>query len=210
MLYIYDILLNFNNNLIEYFEWEDSDSIKYVKKALLFKISSNMINDIIKNEIILDSSFVSTIPKYEMNGAKDASSLCLFTDGMIAIGTLIKNNKIVGISRLIIDEEREVIEESESLNITNIGYQVVENKNIENKYLTRKEKEEKRKLKEEIEKLYKEKKEEKLMYLYYEYTENESKNIEHIYTYLIKSLEGYNIKHRKLYEIISLSNANLK
>ena len=33
MSYIYDIILNFNKNLIEFFEWEDSDDIKYVKKV---------------------------------------------------------------------------------------------------------------------------------------------------------------------------------
>lgn len=32
MVYIYDILLNFNKNLIEYFEWEEKDNIKYIKK----------------------------------------------------------------------------------------------------------------------------------------------------------------------------------
>ena len=35
MVYIYDILLNFNKNLIEYFEWDDKDSIKYVKSFVL-------------------------------------------------------------------------------------------------------------------------------------------------------------------------------
>ena len=48
MVYIYDILLNFNKNLIEYFEWDDKDSIKYVKKIALFKVSSKVIDDFIR------------------------------------------------------------------------------------------------------------------------------------------------------------------
>ena len=37
MTYIYDILLNLSKELIEFFEWEDSDNIKYVKKIAVFK-----------------------------------------------------------------------------------------------------------------------------------------------------------------------------
>ena len=35
MAYIYDILLNFNKELIEFFEWEESDKIKYGNLTLL-------------------------------------------------------------------------------------------------------------------------------------------------------------------------------
>ena len=35
MIYIYDILLNFNTSLIEFFEWEENDLIKYIKKIML-------------------------------------------------------------------------------------------------------------------------------------------------------------------------------
>lgn len=37
MIYIYDILLNFNTSLIEFFEWEENDLIKYIKKFLYIK-----------------------------------------------------------------------------------------------------------------------------------------------------------------------------
>ena len=67
MNYIYDILLNFNKYLIEYFEWKDTDDIKYVKKIMLFKIDQKTIKDIIENIVILDNKFTSNIPKYEMS-----------------------------------------------------------------------------------------------------------------------------------------------
>ena len=38
MTYIYDILLNLSKELIEFFEWEDSDNIKYVKKIVFSKL----------------------------------------------------------------------------------------------------------------------------------------------------------------------------
>ena len=34
MIYIYDIVLNLNKELIEYFEWDTNDNIKYIKKFL--------------------------------------------------------------------------------------------------------------------------------------------------------------------------------
>ncbi len=61
MTYIYDILLNFNENLVEYFEWNDNDKIKYVKKIILFKVSSKVIEDIIYNDVLFDSSFTDKI-----------------------------------------------------------------------------------------------------------------------------------------------------
>lgn len=109
MVYIYDILLNFNKNLIEYFEWEEKDKIKYIKKIMVFKTTTNTIKDIIENEIILDKNFTKQIPKYEMNGLKNNSSTCLLTDGNIVIGILIKENIITDISRLLLDEENEIL-----------------------------------------------------------------------------------------------------
>ena len=85
MSYIYDILLNFNKNLIEYFEWEDTDKIKYIKKILLFKTSKQTVKDIIENEVLLDSAFTSNIPKYEINDLKEEKKISHITDGEIVI-----------------------------------------------------------------------------------------------------------------------------
>ena len=38
MIYIYDILLNFNTSLIEFFEWEENDLIKYIKKIPIYNL----------------------------------------------------------------------------------------------------------------------------------------------------------------------------
>ena len=39
MNYIYDVLLNFfpNNTLIEFYEWQEKDSIDHVKKYQIFE-----------------------------------------------------------------------------------------------------------------------------------------------------------------------------
>lgn len=210
MVYIYDILLNFNKDLIEFFEWEDTDNIKYVKKIVVFKTSSKVINDVIYNEVVFDSNFTRTIPKYEMNGMKDAGSLCILTDGLMAIGLLIKNNKPILISRLLLDEEYEVLELVNNLDNTIINYKIMNPKTKEIGFLTRKERKIKNKLSLEIDKLYEIDKNEKLIYLYYEFTNCESGNVDYIYKYLKDSLNNFDYRHKKLYDILLLSNAKLE
>ena len=34
MKYIYDIILNFNERLYEFYEWKDNDDIEYIKKII--------------------------------------------------------------------------------------------------------------------------------------------------------------------------------
>lgn len=210
MTYIYDILLNLSKELIEFFEWEDSDNIKYVKKIAVFKTSSKVIKDIIFNEIIFDNNFTKIIPKYEMNGMKSAGSLCLLTDGLLVIGLLIKESKPVLISRLLLDEEFEVLELANNLENTNIEYKIISEKPKSKNFLTRKEKTIKNKLNLEIDKLYEIKNEEKLIYLYYEFTNLECNNIDYIYKYIKDSLKNFNDRHRKLYDILLLSDTKLK
>ena len=61
MVYVYDIVLNLNNELLEFFEWEDNDRIKYIKKVPLIKTDDAFIYDLINNNIKLEDSFINDI-----------------------------------------------------------------------------------------------------------------------------------------------------
>lgn len=209
MVYVYDILLNFNKDLIEYFEWEDSDNIKYAKKITLFKITRKAMRDILTKEIEFNDNFIKKTLKYELDGFTSKTSYTLFTDETLVVGVTIKNNRIDLVSRLLVDEEQEVIEIAEQIDYANIDYKILKDKVKDSFVLTRKEKLIKTMLYEEIKKLYKEKKFEKLKYLYYEYTGNENRNIKHIYNYLIDSLCDLNYNHKRLIDILELSNKNM-
>jgi len=52
---------------------------------------------------------------------------------------------------------------------------------------------------------YKKKDLHKLRYLYYEYFNEESDDLEEIYKSLINTLDKYNVKHNNLYKLIKLS-----
>ena len=201
MAYIYDILLNFNKELIEFFEWEESDKIKYIKKIALFKVRGKVLKDLINNEISLGKTFLDKLTSYEMNGLESCKS-CLLTDGVMAIGILIKNNKIVSYSRLLLDEENEILEVSEKLEYIDLNYKILCARSAKCNNLTRKELDIKNKLGLILDDLYKMGEREKLYYLYYEYTNKESKNVNHIYTYLKQSLKSFNDNHKHLLDIL--------
>ena len=51
MNYIYDIVLNFQDNYYNFFEWNREDKIKNIIKIPLYRVSDKDIN-ILKNNII--------------------------------------------------------------------------------------------------------------------------------------------------------------
>ena len=62
------------------------------------------MKDFLNNEIEFNINFLKNTNKYEFDGLENKTSFCLFTDGQIVLGVLIKNRKIDLVSRLIIDE----------------------------------------------------------------------------------------------------------
>ena len=144
-----------------------------------------------------------------MNGLKDTLSVCLLTDGLMALGVLIKKQKIIGLSRMLLDEEREALDISEGLNNENISYKAINKRKKRDYSLTRKEQELVHSLKDKINDLYTKNNHKKLIYLYYEYTNKESTNIDYIYKYLIDSLKNFNKKHIKLYDVLNLSKEKM-
>lgn len=215
MAYIYDILLNLNTNLIEFYEWNDTDNIKYIRKTPLFKINQELMNDIINYEIELDNSFVENLKdktSFYNNFDKDYDYVCLFSDGYFAIGAKFENNRITLLSRMQLDEEEEVLKITDRLNANNIIYKKIKKKENDNKkYFTRSELVLKEKLIKELHNLYKNKNIEELKYYYYEYFNIKKDNIDNIYKELLSSMNNtINEKHQYLYEIIMLSNNKSK
>lgn len=209
MIYIYDITLNLNKELIEFFEWEDKDEIIYVRRIPMYKVSSFMIQDLINNEINISKSFLDTIKDKTLitnrNCKEDFKYLCLFTDDKTIIGVLFKENETL-ISKLLIDEEEEILDFSSNLHEEIIDYEIKENRNNKKDYLTRKEERIRSKLKKELVSLYKSNKIDKLNYFYYEYFNKISNDKEKVFNELIKTIENnFNDKHICLYEIIKMS-----
>ena len=122
MKYIYDILLNFNEKLYEFYEWDDCDNFDYVKKIAIIKVNKDTLNDIRNNKIMLDDEFVkeihNTCEVYTSKSIKSIEYACLFTSNSSIIACLF-NYKGISImkSDLLLDEGLDIIEICKKLNL---------------------------------------------------------------------------------------------
>ena len=169
MKYIYDIILNFNEKYYEFYEWNDSDSVDYIKKIPIFKVSNEVIRDLKVDKIEVDNDFINEIYNkteiYTNTGISKLEYICLFCsdDTCIAIEF---NHKGISIykSDLVIDEKLDIVNYLLQTKPIKLKYKILNY--TKNKYITRKEANMinfiKRELK-DIKNNY-----DKLKYLYYE------------------------------------------
>ena len=210
MIYVYDVVLNLNNTLVEFFEWEEKDNIKYVRKIPFYKINEKTMNDFIKNNVKVEEEFIEKLydkAKLEDNYDDEYKYLSLFTDGNLILGvSFTKDGKNKLISRLLLDEEDEILLLGNRLTLTNIDYNIIDSKKNNNTSLTRNEFLIKTNLEKEFKTLYNNNLVDKLNYFYFEYFNKINNNKELCYQELIDSLNNnFNKKHVNLYDIIKLS-----
>lgn len=171
MKYIYDIVLNFNKRIYEFYEWMDSDNIEYIKKIPIFKVSKSVFNDLKNNSIRISDEFLNNIYNkceiYDKYGIKKIEYCTLFSieDDIIAI-KFNKNNESMLISDLYIDEKIDILAFVKRLNITNIDYKVISK--YKKSFITRKEVDMIEFIKDEINNIYKDNNIDKIKYIYYE------------------------------------------
>lgn len=197
MNYIYDIVLNFQDNYYNFFEWNKEDKIRNVPKILLYKVSDKDIQILKNNKVKVSQKFIELIK----NNKKNSKNICLVSNGKIALGLLFASDgTLLKRSSLIFEEEEEVIEAIKELEQTNIEY--IKNIYIKPQNKLRAEKEKKAKL---IEYIKKTTDILTLKYLYYEYYEKEINNPEKIKPALLKELsKDWTIKQNNLYNVVNL------
>lgn len=112
MNYIYDIVLNFQDEYYEFYEWKLTDKIINIKRILVYKISNKDYLNLKYNKIIIDRK---CLPKQ--------NKIFLVTNGIEVMGILLDNDgKITKRSSLLIDEADEIIEEKEKIKSLAIEY----------------------------------------------------------------------------------------
>jgi len=194
MNYIYDLLLNFNEKIYDFYDWNKTDKIIHIKKIPIFKISSSKMNIIKNNKISFEDSFLEKIyrktEEFMNRKNKYIDYACLFTDGLEVIG--ININKKITYSKLLIDEEAEVINMSLHMNEKNIEIKTIGKKEKE-LFKTRKEIEQINETKNIFNKILKENNDEKLKYLYYECFDKKTDSKEEIIKIFTDQIENRNI-----------------
>lgn len=193
MNYVFDVCLNFNKDLYNFYEWNNEDEILYFLKIPVFKIEEELIDDFIKHDIKVDILFLKKIYNKSQIHCKKSNKLnnysCVITTNKKAIGlNFNENGVVIGKSNLSLEEENEVIEFSKFIKYSIINYKIIKKNNIREDYLTRKERNDIKNLKEYLNNLEKDNKYEELIYLYYEITNIKEDNYKNIKSKLFNIL----------------------
>lgn len=136
MNYIYDILVNFRYPLIDFYDWNSDDVIDNVKRIPFYKIDSSILNKLKYNKFKIDITNIKGLTK--LFSSKKTYNSLVYTDGKEAIAFKFDNNGIcIGKSKLLIEEENEILDSSDIVILSDIKYEVIsEDKVVE--YMTRK------------------------------------------------------------------------
>lgn len=205
MNYVYDVLVNLNEEIYDFYDWEESDSFIHVRRTPIFKVNEQTFYDLLTKKVKVNLEFTNSIKeKTQIFGGRNIEiikSSCIISDGNNAL--MIEFNdegKINRKSKFLINEELEIVEVSKTLKTLIIDYNVLNNKITTNKMI----RSEKRKLKnilKELENLKDDK--EKVDYLYYEWFEKEDGLNK--YEKLVKSIKTkFTNKHDEFLELLNL------
>lgn len=177
MNYIYDILLNFNDNYFDFYDWNKLDNITEIRKIPIFKINSEDMYKIKNNYVIFDNEFkikLKNKTEYFVGRSIKLMSAFLLTDGIDVIGIKLGNNVLY--SSLQIDEELDILEEL-NINTTHIKYDIIKDKKID-AFKTRYQIEQEKVIKDKIKDILKENNIPKIKYIYYECFNKKENDIE--------------------------------
>ncbi len=207
MNYYYDVILNWGEDEVyDFFEWNETDYLELIKKIPVFKVKHKIFLDIITNNIKVDSDFLNLIKdKTLVSGEKSLTKIdyaCLILDGKSVIALeFLEDGHIINRSKLLIDDELNVLELTYSLKEYDLNYEIINNLPIRKNL--RQIEEAKRLILLEITNLYNAFDKDKLQYLYYEYKKEKIEDINTIYQVFREDLSNkFNNNLMKLYYII--------
>ena len=210
MNYYYDIILNWTEDkAYDFYEWNDYDYLELIKKIPLIKIKHKAFLDFATSNIKVDESFLEMIEDKTLvsdkKNFKRITYAALFTDTKNVIALEFnKEGLSITRSKLLVDDELNVLELIYGLRETNINYEVVSAISSDN--TLRQVSEAKKLILLEISNLYQNKEKDKLKYLYYEYKKENIDDIDYIYETIINDLNiKFNKEILKLYYVIKLS-----
>lgn len=167
---IYDILVNFKKIPYEFYEWNKEDDVKHVKKMPSIKVSDSTLYDIFYNDAVVSKNFLDQIKdKTEIffgRTVKKVKYACVIYNDDVALSILLNDNgEIIGKSKLLFDEEEDVLKEDEPLK--EIDYEVIK-KTKKISGLTRREAKIVLLLSKYLDKIHESKKNDEIKYMYFE------------------------------------------
>jgi len=203
MIYIYDIVLNFNKEYFEFFQWKKNDKIINVKKIPVFRVTDEDLLSLKYNIIRVSSDFINKICDLTLfyNKRDNNKYLCLVSNNKETIGLMFDcEGNLIKRSSLLFDEDDEVNEEVCNIEITRFIYLI--NKNIKIENIARVDKEKKDYLMKFVNNLDVTADENILKYIYYDYFEVEEDDVLKIKDKILGELNS-NFDN-KLFELVKV------
>ncbi len=205
MTNVYDLFLNFQEDFLEFFEWNKQDEIEHIKKIPMVSVSKKVFMDLVNQDVRVSSSFLSQIyEKCEKYDLETIPYACLFHDSKSVVAIEFgKDGNSLYKSKLLLEDEEELLRYQIEEENFPLEYQILYEH--QPTFFTRKEKKVKNFLEKEIEKTYQNKEQSKLQYLYLEYFDEVEEDLKKMKERLLQSMEvSLNKKHLVLYDLLLL------
>lgn len=208
MNYIYDVILNFQKEYYDFYDWNKSDNIYHMRKIPIIKISSKQLLDI-KNNIVkfyedTFKTFNVKAERFKQSSITKIKYTIILGNEHEAIAVKLNKNGIIQLkSSLLPDEQEDVIEILKFQKETKLNYQIVKKSKI-NPFKTRFEAEHEHFIHQELDKIYKQKNIQKLNYLCLECFNTPETNINQAYEKLKKEINKTNDNFQKIYNIFKM------
>jgi len=206
MNYIYDILLNFDKQNYDFFDWDDNTI--HIKKIPLFRINNEQMKIVINNNIKIDINEIKNKTElFTRKTNKNMTSLVVANNFYIIALNLDKEGNVIGRSSLLFEEETDILEIIEELEITNLNIKIISKLN--SNLLTKKENQIYDYVINEIRRLVKNKEDDKLIYLYYECFNKKEVNIKKVVEILKEKLDlEFELYGNLIYNFFKLTAPN--
>ena len=139
MIYIYDLTLNFNDRLYDFYDWKDTDSITHYRKIPLIKLSDKKYDKFLNNKVVVDEELLSLVrdkaQQYKGRMLKTVKYAFVLTNGFDAFAVMLDDSGTsVKKSKLVIGEELEVIDLANNLKVKDVSFNIVCKDNFVNKF----------------------------------------------------------------------------
>lgn len=205
MIYVYDVLVNLNDEMFDFYDWEETDDFVHVRRVPMFKVNDDVYYDMVTKKVRLNEEIMNSIKdKTQIFSSRNIEILpytSVFTNGSSAI--LVEfDNKGYSIrkSKFLVNEEMEILDIAKSMKVSVIEYNVVQSK-VKMNSMIRSEKLIVDRILTELECLKDD--DEKLSYLYYEWFERQDGINK--YETLVRDLKRrFTGKHNEFLELIDM------
>ena len=205
MNYYYDVVLNFFDTNMLFYEWNKFDNLELYKRVPIIQVNSKTLKDFINYNVVVDKNFLEIIKDKAKKKGDCPSYIAIFADrnGSIAL-EFDENGNSLYRSFLDIDDDLNISEFLYTVDIMKVSYEIKDE--IKYNDCLRMEDEIKLLIKTEINSLHKKKDFVKLKYLYMEWFNKVPYDNEQIYDYMINKLnDKVGIEEKRIYDLIKLS-----